>query len=85
NFMPPKPNLVFHTVPIAVETAHSAFNVQLSPTKSAQDISHATRPMAPIIEDWVSDSEDESESNDPQSDPSFLQTFEHVKLSGHSA
>nr|GEZ67220.1 hypothetical protein [Tanacetum cinerariifolium] len=25
NFMPPKPDLVFHTAPIAVETAHSAF------------------------------------------------------------
>nr|GFC15174.1 hypothetical protein [Tanacetum cinerariifolium] len=41
--------------------------------------------MAPIIEDWVSDSENESEPNDPQSDPSFVQTSEHVKLSGHSA
>nr|GFB35194.1 hypothetical protein [Tanacetum cinerariifolium] len=65
NFMPPKPDLVFHTVPIAVETAHSAFTVQLSPAKPAQDTSHTTRPMAPIIEDWVSDSEDESEPNDP--------------------
>nr|GEU40361.1 ribonuclease H-like domain-containing protein [Tanacetum cinerariifolium] len=52
NFMPPKPDLVFYTSPIAVETAHSAFNVQLSPAKPAQDISHTTRPMAPIIEDW---------------------------------
>nr|GEZ19627.1 hypothetical protein [Tanacetum cinerariifolium] len=26
-FMPPKPNLVFHTAPIAVETDHSAFTV----------------------------------------------------------
>nr|GEY71957.1 hypothetical protein [Tanacetum cinerariifolium] len=41
--------------------------------------------MAPIIEDWVSDSEDESEPNDPQSAPSFVQTIEHVKLSRHSA
>nr|GEU87352.1 reverse transcriptase domain-containing protein [Tanacetum cinerariifolium] len=84
NFMPPKPDLVFHTAPIAVETAHSAFTVQLSPAKPAQDISHATRPMALIIEDWVSDSEDESEPNDPQSAPSFVQTSEHAKLSGHS-
>nr|GEX38104.1 hypothetical protein [Tanacetum cinerariifolium] len=84
NFMPPKPNLVFHTAPIAVETAHFAFTVQLSPAKPAQDISHATRPMAPIIEDWVSDSEDESEPNDPQSVPSFVQTTEHVKPFGHS-
>nr|GFC40406.1 hypothetical protein [Tanacetum cinerariifolium] len=80
NFMPPKPDLVFHTAPIAVETSHSAFNVQLSPTKSAQDISHVTRPMAPIIEDCVSDSEDESEPNDPQSALSFVQTSEHVNF-----
>nr|GEU45434.1 hypothetical protein [Tanacetum cinerariifolium] len=66
NFMPPKPDLVFHTTPIAVETDHSDFTVQLSPVKPSQDLSHTTRPMAPIIEDWVSDSEDESEPNDPQ-------------------
>nr|GEW02024.1 putative ribonuclease H-like domain-containing protein [Tanacetum cinerariifolium] len=59
NFMPPKHDLVFHTAPIAVETTHSAFTVQLSPAKHAQDIPHANRPMAPIIEDWVSDSEEE--------------------------
>nr|GFC09123.1 hypothetical protein [Tanacetum cinerariifolium] len=52
NFMPPKPNLVFHTASIAVETAHSAFTIQLSSAKPAQDISHATRPMTPIIKDW---------------------------------
>nr|GEX96539.1 ribonuclease H-like domain-containing protein [Tanacetum cinerariifolium] len=85
NFMPPKPDLIFHTAFIVVETAQSAFTVQLSPAKPAQDISHATRPMAPIIEDWVSDSEDEFKPNDPQSAPSFVQTFEHVKPSGHSA
>nr|GEU49468.1 hypothetical protein [Tanacetum cinerariifolium] len=85
NFMPPKPDLVFHTAPIAVETVHLAFNVQLSPAKPAQDISHTTRPMAPIIEDWVSDSEDKSEPNDPQSAPSFVQTSKHVKTSRHSS
>nr|GEZ18979.1 hypothetical protein [Tanacetum cinerariifolium] len=83
--MPPKPDLVFHTAPIVVETAHSAYTVQLSPAKPAQDISYVTRLMAPIIEDWVSDSEDESDPNDPQSAPSFVQTSEHVKPSGHSA
>nr|GFD04381.1 hypothetical protein [Tanacetum cinerariifolium] len=64
--MPPKPDLVFHTAHIAVETDHLDFTIQLSPAKPAQYMSHATRPMAPIIEDWVSDSEDESEPNDPQ-------------------
>nr|GEY76166.1 ribonuclease H-like domain-containing protein [Tanacetum cinerariifolium] len=34
--------------------------------------------------DNVSDSEDEYEPNDPQSFPTFVQTSEHVKPSGHS-
>nr|GEV14491.1 retrovirus-related Pol polyprotein from transposon TNT 1-94 [Tanacetum cinerariifolium] len=60
--MPPKPDLVFNTAPTAVETDHDAFNVRLSPTKPEQDLSHTTRPSAPIIKEWVSDSEDESET-----------------------
>nr|GEX61371.1 ribonuclease H-like domain-containing protein [Tanacetum cinerariifolium] len=36
-FMPPKPDLVFHIASIAVETDHSAFTIQLSPSKPAQD------------------------------------------------
>nr|GEW09654.1 hypothetical protein [Tanacetum cinerariifolium] len=67
-FMPPKTNLVFHIVPIAIETDHSAFTVQLSTSKPAQDLSHTNRPYVPIIEDWVSDSEDESETTAPQND-----------------
>nr|GEZ93354.1 ribonuclease H-like domain-containing protein [Tanacetum cinerariifolium] len=50
-FMPSKPDLVFHTSPIAVKTDHLAFTVQLSTAKPAQDLSHTTRPLAPIIED----------------------------------
>nr|GEW65891.1 hypothetical protein [Tanacetum cinerariifolium] len=61
-FMPPKLDLVFNTTPTAVETDHLAFNVQLSPTKPEQDLSHTTRPSAPIIEEWVSDSKDESKT-----------------------
>nr|GEX11292.1 hypothetical protein [Tanacetum cinerariifolium] len=37
-FMPPKPDLVFNTAHTAVETDHSAFTVQLSPTKPEQDL-----------------------------------------------
>nr|GEV59923.1 putative ribonuclease H-like domain-containing protein [Tanacetum cinerariifolium] len=59
NFMLLKPDLVFNTAPLVVESDHSAFN--------------------------VSDSEDESETNDSKSAPSFVQPFAHVKLSGHSA
>nr|GFB95032.1 hypothetical protein [Tanacetum cinerariifolium] len=67
--MPPKPDLVFHTAPTAVETEHLAFNVQLSPTKPEQDLSHTTRISAPIIEDWVSDSEVESHTTATQGNP----------------
>nr|GEV92254.1 hypothetical protein [Tanacetum cinerariifolium] len=49
-FMPPKPDLVFNTAPTAVETNQPAFNVQLSPTKPEQDVSHINKPTAPIIE-----------------------------------
>nr|GFB06886.1 ribonuclease H-like domain-containing protein [Tanacetum cinerariifolium] len=59
-FMPPKTDLVFHTSP-SDENEHLAFNVQISPTKPEQDLS--SRPSAPIIEDRVSDSE---EDNMPQ-------------------
>nr|GEW68228.1 hypothetical protein [Tanacetum cinerariifolium] len=74
NFMPPKPYLVFNTAPLAVESDHSAFNVKVSPAKPAQAISHTTKSMAPIIEDWVSDSEDEFKPNDPYS--VFVQPIE---------
>nr|GEW04055.1 hypothetical protein [Tanacetum cinerariifolium] len=65
-FMPPKPDLVFNNAPNDVETDHHAFNVKLSPTKPDPDLSHIHRPSAPIIEDWVSDSEDESKTQTPQ-------------------
>nr|GFD02010.1 hypothetical protein [Tanacetum cinerariifolium] len=42
----------------------------------AQDLSHKNRPTAPIIEEWVSDSEDESETKDPQNVPSFVLSSE---------
>nr|GEV75417.1 putative ribonuclease H-like domain-containing protein [Tanacetum cinerariifolium] len=50
-FMPPKPDLVFNTAPTVVEIDHLAFNVQLSPTKPEQELSHTTRPTIPITED----------------------------------
>nr|GFC50492.1 hypothetical protein [Tanacetum cinerariifolium] len=50
-FMPPKPDFVFNTAPTVVETDHSVFTVQLSPTKPTQDLSHTNRPTAPIIKD----------------------------------
>nr|GEV66929.1 hypothetical protein [Tanacetum cinerariifolium] len=47
-------------------SSSSSSDNELSPTKPTQDLSHKNRPTAPIIEDWVSDSEDESETKAPQ-------------------
>nr|GEX05095.1 hypothetical protein [Tanacetum cinerariifolium] len=83
-FMPPKPDLVFNTALTPVETDHLAFTVQLSPTKLEQDLSHTARPSAPIIEDRVFDSEEESETKASQFVLSFAQSTEHVKTPRHS-
>nr|GEU51778.1 putative reverse transcriptase domain-containing protein [Tanacetum cinerariifolium] len=79
SFMPPKPDLVFNNVPNDVKTDHSAFTIKISPTKHDQVLSHTHRPSTPIIKDWVSDLEDESETNTPQNFPSFVQPSEQVK------
>nr|GEW91404.1 hypothetical protein [Tanacetum cinerariifolium] len=78
NFMPPKPDLVFNTAPIAVETAHSAFTVKLSSSEPTQDFSHTNRPSAPIIEEWVSDSEDDYETIASQIAHSSVQSVDHL-------
>nr|GFB45792.1 ribonuclease H-like domain-containing protein [Tanacetum cinerariifolium] len=57
----------------------------LSPPKPEQDLSHTSRPSTPIIEDWVSDSKEESKPKTPQQFvPSFAQSSEHVKTPRHS-
>nr|GEU96833.1 putative ribonuclease H-like domain-containing protein [Tanacetum cinerariifolium] len=81
--MPPKHD-VFHDAPNVNDTTHTAFNVELSLTKPDKDLSHTHRPLAPIIEDWVSDSEDDFETQIPQDVPSFVQTNEQVKSLGPS-
>nr|GEX70115.1 ribonuclease H-like domain-containing protein [Tanacetum cinerariifolium] len=78
-FMPPKPDLVFHDAPTINESVHTAFNVELNPTMLEKDLSQSNRPSAPIIEDWVSDSEDASEAEPTQNAPSFVLPPEHVK------
>nr|GFA81665.1 hypothetical protein [Tanacetum cinerariifolium] len=60
-FMPSKPDLVFHDAPTASETVLNVLNVEPSITKPTKDMSQSNRPTSPIIEDWVFDSEDESE------------------------
>nr|GEV81536.1 retrovirus-related Pol polyprotein from transposon TNT 1-94 [Tanacetum cinerariifolium] len=78
-FMPPKPDLVFNNTPTNVETDHPAFHVKLSPTRPDQDLSHTYRPSAPIIKDWVSNLEDESETQTLQNVPNFVQPRKPIK------
>nr|GEX36107.1 putative ribonuclease H-like domain-containing protein [Tanacetum cinerariifolium] len=61
------------------ETVDTAFCVELSPTKPDKDLSHTHRPSAPIIEDWVSNSEYDSEAEIQQNAPSFVHPSEQVK------
>nr|GEW88511.1 hypothetical protein [Tanacetum cinerariifolium] len=65
NFVPLKPDLFFDDAPTVNETVPTAFNVEPSTTKPNLDLSHSNRRTTPIIEDWVSDSEDEYEVEHP--------------------
>nr|GEU69440.1 putative ribonuclease H-like domain-containing protein [Tanacetum cinerariifolium] len=82
-FMPPKPDLVFQNAPNDVETIYTAFNVELSHTKPDKDLSPTLRPLAPIIEDWVSDSEDDSEAKIPQNKMAQTSTRNHAQRGNH--
>nr|GFC40132.1 hypothetical protein [Tanacetum cinerariifolium] len=72
-FMPPKPDLVFHTPP-SDENEHLAFNVQLSLTKPEQDLPSSSR--APIIEDWVPT----AVRTTGAARPTFSKTRHHIAL-----
>nr|GEZ27760.1 hypothetical protein [Tanacetum cinerariifolium] len=80
-FMPHKLDLIFHDAPTVSETVPIIFNIEFSTTQPIKEMSQSNRPSAPIIEDWVSDSEDESESEPmpTQKAPSFVQISKHVK------
>nr|GEX17736.1 hypothetical protein [Tanacetum cinerariifolium] len=54
----------------------------ISPTKPKQDLS--SRPSAPIIEDWVSDSEEDNMPQVSKDVPIFAQSSELVKSPRHS-
>nr|GEU71998.1 hypothetical protein [Tanacetum cinerariifolium] len=60
-FMPPKPDLVFYDALTTRETILNVFNIEPSTTKPNKEMSQSNRPSAPLIEDWVSNLEDESE------------------------
>nr|GFB54147.1 hypothetical protein [Tanacetum cinerariifolium] len=66
----------------ANKNEHLAFNVQLSPTKPEQDPS--SRPGAPIIKDWVSNSEEDDIPQVSKDVSSFAQSPKLVKSPRHS-
>nr|GEU94108.1 retrovirus-related Pol polyprotein from transposon TNT 1-94 [Tanacetum cinerariifolium] len=80
-FMPITPDLVFNDAPNASETVTNVVNVESSSNKPSKDMSKTLRPNAPIIEDYIFDSEDETkiESVPKQKEPSFVPTSKHVK------
>nr|GEX98745.1 hypothetical protein [Tanacetum cinerariifolium] len=80
-FMPPNPDLVFHDAATVNETIPTAFNVELSPTKPDKVLSQSNSPFASLIEDWVSDSKDDSEGEHKHTQiaPTCVQPTEHVK------
>nr|GEX25559.1 hypothetical protein [Tanacetum cinerariifolium] len=80
-FIPFKTDFVFNDAPNASESIANVVHVESSLNKPNKDMSKTHRPDAPIIEDWISDSEDETkiESVPKQKEPSFVPTTEHVK------
>nr|GEW31679.1 retrovirus-related Pol polyprotein from transposon TNT 1-94 [Tanacetum cinerariifolium] len=80
-FMPPKPDLVFNDAPNASESIANMVPVESHTYKPSKDMSKTLRPDAPIIEDWTSDSEDESkiEYVPKQKEPIFVPATKHVK------
>nr|GEW96834.1 hypothetical protein [Tanacetum cinerariifolium] len=83
NFLPSKPDLFFTGDTNDSESVANVINVELSEYKTSKDKSMTYRLDAPIIEDWISDSEDESgiESVPKQREPSFVKSTEYVKTS----
>nr|GEU76892.1 hypothetical protein [Tanacetum cinerariifolium] len=86
NFLPSKPDLFFTDDTNASESVANVINVESCKHKTIKDKSKTHRLDAPIIEDWISDSEDETEieSVPKQREPSFVKSTEHVKTSRES-
>nr|GEX65884.1 ribonuclease H-like domain-containing protein [Tanacetum cinerariifolium] len=72
-FMPHKPDLVFSDDLNASESVANVVNVEFSTNKPSKDMSKTHRPDVPIIKDWISDSEDETEI-EPKNSVLFMDT-----------
>nr|GEU72529.1 zinc finger BED domain-containing protein RICESLEEPER 2 [Tanacetum cinerariifolium] len=71
----------FALMAFSSSSSNFSSDCELSPTKPEQDLS--SRPSAPIIEDWVSDSEEDAMPQVIQDVPSFAQSPELVKSPRH--
>nr|GEZ45486.1 hypothetical protein [Tanacetum cinerariifolium] len=72
----------FALMAFASSSSNSSSDNELSPTKPKHDLS--SRPSAPIIEDWVSDSKEDDIPQVIKDVPSFAQSPELVKSPRHS-
>nr|GEY12692.1 hypothetical protein [Tanacetum cinerariifolium] len=82
NFMPPRPDLVFADEHVVSKSVTSLPGITKSKVKTSE--SKLKTVSEPIIEDWISDSEDENEieNKSKQIKPSFAKV-KFVKLTDH--
>nr|GEX17126.1 hypothetical protein [Tanacetum cinerariifolium] len=72
----------FALMAFSSSSSNSSSDYKLNPTKPEQDLS--SRASAPIIEDWVSDSEEDDMPQVTKNVPSAAQSLELVKSPRHS-
>nr|GEW46772.1 ribonuclease H-like domain-containing protein [Tanacetum cinerariifolium] len=77
--MPASPIYDMYQSGIGYHVVPPPYTGTLMPPKNDLVFMMLLMPTAPIIEDWVSDSEDESEVEPSQNAPSFVQLTEQVK------
>nr|GEX54632.1 reverse transcriptase domain-containing protein [Tanacetum cinerariifolium] len=85
SFVSTKFSTLINIKPVKIDTSYEvelADGKILSPTKPEQDL--PSRPSASIIEDWVSDSEEDDMPQVTKDVPSFAQSPELVKSPRHS-
>nr|GEU88977.1 putative ribonuclease H-like domain-containing protein [Tanacetum cinerariifolium] len=85
-FLPPKPDLIFNDDSNTSESIANVFNVEFGTNQPSKYVSKTHRLDALIVEDWISDSENETEIEyvPKQREPSFVTSSEHVKSSRES-
>nr|GEW61499.1 putative ribonuclease H-like domain-containing protein [Tanacetum cinerariifolium] len=73
----------FALMAFSSNSSSSSSDNEVSPTKPEQALSPSPRPSAPIIEDWIFNSEEDSQTQALKVSPSFAQSSKHVKSFRH--